>query len=132
MYLGMAHVSKTSVVYWSVCREVGARVGCGAPGSLTKPWQATSSRRPHARFLVPAGTGSQLVDQTLRLWGAATRKEFRGRGAYKALVLERCRVGMDLGATLAITKANIATSSSILKRAGFRRVGTERRHVLEV
>jgi hypothetical protein len=81
---------------------------------------------------VVAAAGSQLIGETLRLWGAATLEEFRGRGAYKALVLERCRVGTDLGATLAITKANVATSSSILKRAGFRRVGTERRHVLEI
>lgn len=79
-----------------------------------------------------AAAGAELVGETLRLWGAATREEFRGRGAYRALVLERCRVGMDLGATLALTKANTATSSSILERAGFMRVGTERRHVLEI
>jgi hypothetical protein len=81
---------------------------------------------------VIAAAGAQLVGKTLRLWDAATRKEFRRRGAYRALVLERCRMGMDLGATLALTKANVATSSSILKRAGFRQVGTERRHVLEI
>ena len=39
---------------------------------------------------------------------------------------------MHLGATLALTKANIATSGSELKRAGFRRFGAERRHLLEV
>jgi hypothetical protein len=38
---------------------------------------------------------------------------------------------MHLGATLTLTKANISTSGSILKRAGFRPVGTEWRHVLE-
>jgi len=81
---------------------------------------------------VIAAAGAQLVGDTLRLWGAATQVAFRGLGAYKALVQERCRVGVDLGATLALTKANAATSSSILERAGFRRVGTERRHVLEV
>jgi len=79
-----------------------------------------------------AAAGAELVGETLRLWGAATHEAFRGRGAYRALVLERCRVGMDLGATLALTKANVATSGSILERAGFRRVGTERRHVLEI
>ena len=76
--------------------------------------------------------GAQLVGETLRLWGAATRKAFRGRGAYGALVLERCRVGIELGATLALTKANIATSGPTLERAGFRVVATERRHALEV
>ena len=63
---------------------------------------------------------------------AATRQTFRGRGAYGALVLERCRVGTHLNATLALVKANISTSGAILKRAGFRPVGTERRHVLEI
>ena len=76
--------------------------------------------------------GAQIVGETLRLWGAATREAFRGRGAYRALVLERCRVGIELGATLALTKANIATSSPTLERAGFRVVARERRHALEV
>jgi GNAT superfamily N-acetyltransferase len=76
--------------------------------------------------------GAEVVGKTLRLWGAATREEFRGRGAYRALVLERCRVGIELGATLALTKANIATSSPTLERAGFRVVARERRHALEV
>jgi hypothetical protein len=76
--------------------------------------------------------GAQVVGGTLRLWGSATREAFRGRGAHRALVLERCRVGTHLGATLALTKANIATSASMLKRAGFRQFGIERRHVLEV
>jgi hypothetical protein len=81
---------------------------------------------------IVAAAGAQVVGETLRLWGAATRQTFRGRGAYGALVLERCRVGTHLGATLALTKANITTSGSILKRASFRPVGTERRHVLEI
>ena len=81
---------------------------------------------------IVAAAGAQVVGKTLRLWGAATRLMFRRRGAYGALVLERCRVGRHLGATLALAKANVATSSSILKRAGFCRFGTERRHVLEI
>ncbi len=76
--------------------------------------------------------GAQMVGETLRLWGAVTREAFRGRGAYRALVLERCRAGRELGATLVLTKANIATSGPTLERAGFRSVATERRHVLEV
>ncbi len=81
---------------------------------------------------IVAAAGAQVVDQTLRLWGAATSEAFRGRGAYRALVLERCRVGSELGASLALTKANVATSSPILGRACFRRVGSERRYLLEV
>jgi len=79
-----------------------------------------------------AASGAQIVGETLRLWGAGTRRAFRGRGAYSALVLERCRVGRRLGATLALAKANVATSGPILERAGFHLVGTERRHVLEI
>lgn len=81
---------------------------------------------------IVAAAGAQVVGATLRLWGAGTRQAFRGRGAYGALVLERCRVGGHLGATLALAKANVATSAPILKRAGFHPVGTERRHVLEI
>jgi hypothetical protein len=84
-----------------------------------------------ARGVIGAA-GVQLVGETLRLWGAGTRKAFRGRGAYSALVVERCRVGRRLGATLALAKANVATSGPILERAGFRRVGGERRHILEI
>jgi hypothetical protein len=36
---------------------------------------------------VIAAAGAQLVGKTLRLWDAATRKEFRRMGAYRALVL---------------------------------------------
>jgi hypothetical protein len=81
---------------------------------------------------IVAAAGAQVVGETLRVWGAATRPAFRGRGAYGALVLERCRVGRHLGATLALAKANVATSGPMLKRAGFRPIGTERRHVLEI
>ncbi len=35
-----------------------------------------------------AAAGAQLAGETLRLWGAGTRKAFRGRGAYSALVVE--------------------------------------------
>jgi hypothetical protein len=81
---------------------------------------------------IVAAAGAQIVGETLRLWGAGTRQTFRGRGAYGALVLERCRVGRHLGATLALAKANVATSGPILKRAGFRPFSTERRHMLEI
>lgn len=81
---------------------------------------------------IVAAAGAQVAGETLRLWGAATRPAFRGRGAYGALVLERCRVGRHLGATRALAKANVATSGPMLKRAGFRPIGTERRHVLEI
>ena len=77
-----------------------------------------------------AAAGAEIVGETVRLWGAGTLEEFRGRGAYRTLVVERCRVAHALGATLALTKANIGTSGPTLKRAGFRSVDTESRHVL--
>src|SRR5215203_3518689 len=106
---------------WGVCR-VRRRAG----------GVATPRARRALESGIVAAAGAQIAGETLRLWGAATRQTFRGRGAYGALVLERCRVGTRLGVTLALTKANISTSGPILKRAGFRPVGTERRYVLEI
>lgn len=79
-----------------------------------------------------AAAGAEVVGETLRLWGAGTREGFRGRGAYRALVVERCRVAHALGASLALTKANASTSVPILGRAGFRPVARERRRVLRL
>ncbi len=79
-----------------------------------------------------ATAGAQVVDETVRLWGAGTLAEHRGRGAYRALVVERCRFAHALGATLALTRANMATSAPLLQNAGFRPVGSERRHQLRI
>ena len=79
-----------------------------------------------------AAAGAEVVRETVRLWGAGTLEGYRGRGAYRALVLERCRLAHALGATLALTKANASTSVPILERAGFRPVADERRHALEL
>ena len=81
---------------------------------------------------VLATAGAQLVDETVRLWGAGTLAEHRRRGAYRALVAERCRFAHARGATLALTKANTATSASLLRSAGFRPVASERRHILQI
>jgi hypothetical protein len=97
--------------------------------SYVNPTPRSGGENPRG---IVAAAGAQIVGETLRLWGAGTRQAFRGRGAYGALVLERCWVGRHLGATLALAKANVATSGHILKRAGFRPFGTERRHVLEI
>ena len=80
-----------------------------------------------------AGTaGAELASETVRLWGAGTLPGHRGRGAYRALVMERCRHAHALGATLALTKANTATSAPILRNAGFRPVASERRYALKI
>jgi GNAT superfamily N-acetyltransferase len=80
-----------------------------------------------------AGTaGAELAGETVRLWGAGTLPGHRRRGAYRALVMERCRHAHALGATLALTKANTASSAPILREAGFRPVSSERRYALEI
>jgi GNAT superfamily N-acetyltransferase len=80
-----------------------------------------------------AGTaGAEVSGETVRLWGAGTLPEHRRRGAYSALVVERCRHAHALGATLALTKANTASPVPILRNAGFRPVASERRYALEI
>ena len=46
--------------------------------------------------------------------------------------MERCRHAHVLGATLALTKANTASSAPILRNAGFRSVAGERRYALRI
>ena len=88
---------------------------------------------PEDENTVPVATaGAELAGETLRLWGAGTLPEHRGCGAYRALVVERCRYAHVLGATLTLTKANTATSASLLHTAGFRSIATERRHTLNI
>jgi hypothetical protein len=113
-------------------RELGESPGEEVSLRFVATWNPVPEREGNDARSIVAAAGAQVVGETLRLWGAATREAFRGRGAYGALVLERCRVGRQLGATLAMAKANIATSAPILERAGFRRFGTERRLVLEI
>lgn len=76
--------------------------------------------------------GCTIIDGFVRLWGAATLPEARGRGAYRAVLAERVRYGAGLGATTAIVKGRISTSAPILARAGFTHYGDERGFLLEV
>lgn len=80
-----------------------------------------------------AGTaGAELAGETVRLWGAGTLLWHRGRGAYRALEVEGCRHAHALGTTLALTKANTASSAPILRNAGFCPVASERRYALKI
>ena len=76
--------------------------------------------------------GCTVADGFVRLWGAATLAESRGRGAYRAVLAERLRLGAEMGATTALVKGRIATSAPILARAGFEPLGDERGYVLTV
>ncbi len=92
-----------------------------------------SVRNPEDEGWEDAATaGAEVADETVRLWGAGTLPGHRGRGAYRALVIERCRHALALGVTLALAKANTATSAPILRASGFRPVATERRYALKM
>lgn len=57
------------------------------------------------------------------LWGGATLPEARGRGCYRALVAARLEAARALGATWVGLYARADTSSPIVARLGFDRVG---------
>lgn len=81
----------------------------------------------------PAGSGGwTLAGPVCRLWGGSTRSDLRGRGAYRAVLNARLRVAAARGATLGLTHGVVDTSSPILRRAGFRRYGEERRLAIDL
>lgn len=81
----------------------------------------------------PVSTGGcTIVDGFTRLWGAATLPEFRGRGVYRAVLAERLRASVGLGATTALVKGRVATSAPILTRVGFHHYGDERAYRLDL
>lgn len=75
----------------------------------------------------PVSTGgATLAGEVLRLWGAASLPAARHRGAYRAALAARLRLGREKGSTLALVKGRVETSAPILKRAGFAAYGEER------
>ncbi len=75
----------------------------------------------------PAATGGcTLAGEVARLWGAATRPDLRGRGAYRAVLLKRLDVARQHGATLGLVKGRVETSGPILRRIGLKAYGQER------
>lgn len=76
--------------------------------------------------------GCTIVDGFVRLWGGATLESARGRGAYRAVLAERIRVGSERGATTALVKGRVSTSAPIIASAGFQRYGDERAYRLTV
>lgn len=76
--------------------------------------------------------GCTIVDGFTRLWGAATLPTARGRGAYRAVLAERLRLGAEHGATTALVKGRVSTSAPILARAGFHHFGDERAYRLVI
>jgi hypothetical protein len=84
------------------------------------------------RFLAWAGTapigraGLEIVGPVARMWGTGVLSEYRHRGVYGALVRARCESSVGRGAELALVSARVGTSGPILKRHGFRPMGSVR------
>jgi hypothetical protein len=57
------------------------------------------------------------------IWGGATRKEWRGRGIYRALTAARARSALRMGKTL-MNSDSTEFSRPILERSGFVKVST--------
>ena len=70
--------------------------------------------------------GCTLRGEVAHLWGAVTLREYRRRGAYRAVLAERLRLARIHGATLALVKGRVETSGPILLRAGFTEYDEER------
>ena len=76
--------------------------------------------------------GCTLRGEVAHLWGAVTLREYRRRGAYRAVLAERLRLARIHGATLALVKGRAETSGPILLRAGFAEYDEERCYWLPV
>ena len=70
--------------------------------------------------------GCTLRGDVAHLWGAVTLREYRRRGACRAVLAERLRLARARGATLALVKGRADTSGPILLRAGFAEYDEER------
>ncbi len=68
--------------------------------------------------------GMELEGATARLYGSGVLPEHRGQGVYGALVRKRCERALQAGAEVALVTARVGTSGPILKRRGFRPVGS--------
>ena len=71
--------------------------------------------------IVSTGTAAP-TDHGLLLYGGATKKSARGRGAYRALIRARWDDAVALGTPALITQGG-SMSRPILERLGFERVG---------
>lgn len=74
--------------------------------------------------------GTTLEEEVAKLWGGSVLEDYRGRGAYRALLHARLVEAAERGAELALVKARTGTSSPILRRAGFTAYGREVHYAL--
>jgi GNAT superfamily N-acetyltransferase len=76
---------------------------------------------------VPVGrAGLELVGPVARFWGTGVLPEHRRTGVYGALVRARCELAASRGGEIALVTARVGTSGPILKKHGFRSVGSVR------
>ena len=68
--------------------------------------------------------GMELAGNVARFWATGVLPEQRRRGVYGALVRARCDSAVRRGAELVLVTARAGTSGPILKRHGFRSMGT--------
>ncbi|VXB96254.1 GNAT family N-acetyltransferase [Arthrobacter sp. 9V] len=74
--------------------------------------------------IVSAGRLEPAPDTSFAgIWGGATRKEWRGRGIYRALTARRAQAALDMGKTL-IHSDSTEFSRPILERSGLLKVST--------
>ena len=91
-------------------------------------WWVSSATLPQdtEAALRAAVGGCTLRGEVAQLWGAVTLREYRRRGAYRAVLAERLRLARVHGATLALVKGRVETSGPILLRDGFAVYAEER------
>ncbi len=68
----------------------------------------------------PAGTASMsLFPESVHFSGGAVPEAHRGKGVYKALILDRMKVLREMGRDLVTVAAVSTTSAPICRRLGF-------------
>lgn len=81
----------------------------------------------------PVGSGGvTLAGRVARLWGGGVVEDHRGRGVYRALLVDRLRAAHAAGCAMALVKGRIETSGPVLRRAGFEVFGEERSYLVPV
>jgi hypothetical protein len=107
------------------CARCSSRATAGSPGDewLSGPGFVTRYLAPIDGRAVATADITWLADERAAfLGGALTLPEFRGRGAYRALVHKRWREAGHRGRDVLVTQSE-PMSQPILKRLGFEVVG---------
>jgi len=113
----------------AIREEVFGTPRTSRPAKLGARWLAFKAAGSIALLAEIDGVAASfgVLDRTsagaMLLAGGATRPEFRGRGAYRALVHARWELAKQMGASALVTQAQSA-SRPILEQLGFQATGT--------